>query len=61
MDSERSPESSPDAAIDILTAAGVPPDRAASYVMHAAVDGKDPVAWAAHFAELREAFSGGQV
>jgi hypothetical protein len=50
-----SPELPSDEAMDILTAAGLPLDRAASYVLTAVMDDKDPVAWATHFVKLRKA------
>jgi hypothetical protein len=42
-------------AYDILTAAGVAPEKAASYALTAQADGKDPVAWARKFARLAAA------
>jgi len=42
-------------ACDILTAAGVPLETAASYALTALSDGKDPVAWAERFVRLRRA------
>lgn len=49
------PEPPASKAMDILTADGVPIDRAASYALAAETAGKDPVAWAAHFVQLRKA------
>lgn len=40
-------------AYDILAADGVPPQQAADMAVAAERDGRDPVAWAEHFAELR--------
>ena len=49
------PEPPVSEAMDIMTAAGLPVDRAASYALAAEMDGKDPVAWAKHFVKLRKA------
>lgn len=40
-------------AYDIMTADGVPAQTAADMAVAAERDGRDPVAWAGHFTELR--------
>jgi hypothetical protein len=42
------------AAYDILTAAGMSLDKAASLALYAGLDGRDPVAWARKYVRLRE-------
>jgi hypothetical protein len=42
-------------AYDLMVADGVPAQTAAGMAVAAARDGRDPVAWAAHFIELRAA------
>ena len=42
-------------ACDILTAAGMSLDKAASFALTALMDGRDPVAWARKYVRLRQA------
>lgn len=52
--SPASPESAAwNEACDILTAAGVSLDRAASMALYAGMDGRDPVAWARKYVRMR--------
>ena len=40
-------------AYDIMAADGVPPQQAAAMAVAAERSGRDPVAWASHFTEVR--------
>lgn len=45
-------------AYDLMTADHVPAQQAADMAVAAARSGRDPVAWARHFVELRQAARG---
>jgi len=48
------PEPGVEEAYDIMVADRVPPQTAADMAVAAAKNGRDPVAWAKHFVEVRQ-------